>query len=130
MIGLWWQLTHVVNRSLEHNWALLSGGGDRHEFGVKFLVHKDMLSAFFDCRPVCSCRISVRLRAAPFNVTVKENETLYLNMMTTRSTASFNNSRNSYTKNLLNVQRNWVANLEGMHRQAREVFVEPTAMPE
>ena len=37
---------------------------------VGFLVHKDMVSAFWGCRPVSSRLISIRLRAAPFNVTI------------------------------------------------------------
>ena len=34
---------------------------DRHEYGVGFLVHKDLVS---------SRLISIRLRAAPFNITI------------------------------------------------------------
>ena len=37
---------------------------------VGFLVHKDMGSAVLGCRPVSSRLISIRLRAAPFNVTI------------------------------------------------------------
>ena len=37
---------------------------------VGFLVHKDMVSAVLSCRPVSSRLISIRLRAAPFNVTI------------------------------------------------------------
>ena len=37
---------------------------------VAFLVHKDMVSAVLGCRPVSSRLISIRLRAAPFNVTI------------------------------------------------------------
>ena len=42
---------------------------DRHEYGVRFLVGKDMVSAVLGCRPVSSRLISIRLRATPFNVT-------------------------------------------------------------
>ena len=47
-----------------------SGEEDRREYGTGFLVHKDMVSAVFVCRPVSSRLISIRLRAAPFNVTI------------------------------------------------------------
>ena len=32
-----------------------SGEEDRHEYGVGFLVNKDMVSAVLGCRPVSSC---------------------------------------------------------------------------
>ena len=37
---------------------------------VGFLVHKDMVTAVLGCRLVSSRLISIRLRAAPFNVTI------------------------------------------------------------
>ena len=47
-----------------------SGEQDRHEYVVGFLVHKDVLDAVLGCRPV-SCRlISIRVRAAPFIITI------------------------------------------------------------
>ena len=39
-------------------------------FGHIYLVHKDMVSAVLGCRPVASRLISIRLRTAPFNVTI------------------------------------------------------------
>ena len=47
-----------------------SGEEDRHEYGVGFVVYKDMVSAVLGCRPVSSKLISIRLRAAPFNITI------------------------------------------------------------
>ena len=41
----------------------LSGEEDRHEYGVVFLVHKDVVDAVLGCRPVSSRLISIRLRA-------------------------------------------------------------------
>ena len=43
---------------------------DRHEYGVGFLVHKGVVDAVLGCRPVSSRLISIRLRAAPFNITI------------------------------------------------------------
>ena len=47
-----------------------SGEEDRHEYGVGFLVHKDVVDAVLGYRPVSSRLISVRLRAGPFNITI------------------------------------------------------------
>ena len=38
--------------------------------GLDFLVHKDIVDAVLGCRPVPSRLISIRLRAAPFNITI------------------------------------------------------------
>ena len=47
-----------------------SGEEDRHEYGVGFLVQKDIVNAVLGCRPVSSRLISIRLRAAAFNVPI------------------------------------------------------------
>ena len=47
-----------------------SGKEDRHEYGVGFLVHKNAMNAVLGCRPVSSRLISIRLKAAPFNITI------------------------------------------------------------
>ena len=47
-----------------------SGEEDRHDYGVGFLVRKDVVDAILGCRPVSSRLISIRLRAAPFNITI------------------------------------------------------------
>ena len=43
---------------------------DRHEYGVGFLVHKDIASALLGCQPVTSRLISIRLEVARFNITI------------------------------------------------------------
>ena len=47
-----------------------SGEEDKHEYGVGFLVHKDIVDAVLECRPVSRRLISIRLRAAHFNITI------------------------------------------------------------
>ena len=47
-----------------------SGEEDRHKYGVGFLVHKDVVDAVLGCRPVSSRLISIRVRAAPFSITI------------------------------------------------------------
>ena len=42
----------------------------KNEYGVGFLVHKDVVGAVLGCQPVSSRLISIRLRAAPFNITI------------------------------------------------------------
>ena len=47
-----------------------SGEEGKHEYGVGFLLHKDVVGAVLGCQPVSSRLISIRLRAAPFNITI------------------------------------------------------------
>ena len=46
----------------------LSGKEDKHEHGVGFLVHKDIVNTVMGCRPGFSRLIL--LRAVPFNITI------------------------------------------------------------
>ena len=43
---------------------------DRHEHGIGFLVHKDIVNTVMGCQPVCSRLIIICLRAVPFNIMV------------------------------------------------------------
>ena len=79
------ELVHEMNR---YHWNLLglcemrwksigetttvyySGKQDSHTEGVGFLVHKDITNTVMECRPVSSRIITIRLKAAPFNVTI------------------------------------------------------------
>ena len=47
-----------------------SGKEDKHEHGVGFLVHKDIINSVMECRPVSSRLITIRLRTVPFNITI------------------------------------------------------------
>ncbi|GFN94158.1 craniofacial development protein 2 [Plakobranchus ocellatus] len=47
-----------------------SGREDKHEHGVGFIVHKDTAEAVLGCRPISSRIITIRLKAAPFNITI------------------------------------------------------------
>ncbi|KAI0225359.1 hypothetical protein LSAT2_023805 [Lamellibrachia satsuma] len=47
-----------------------SGKNDKHEQGVGFLVHKDIVNTVMGCRPISSRLITIRLKATPFNMTV------------------------------------------------------------
>ena len=45
-------------------------GGYKHEHGVGFLVHRDIVNTVMGCCPVSSRLITIRLRAVPFNITI------------------------------------------------------------
>ena len=47
-----------------------SGKEDKHEQGVGFLVHKEIVKSVIRCRPISSRLMTVRLRASPFNITI------------------------------------------------------------
>ena len=50
--------------------VFFSGKEDKHEHGVGFLVHKDIVNTVMGCRPVSSRLITIRLRAIPFNIII------------------------------------------------------------
>ena len=111
--------------SLDERHKVHFSGEDRHEYGVWFLVHKDIVSAVLGCRPVSSRLISISLRAAPLNVTI-----IHLNTMTVRSITFISNSWKLYTKYLrrmfLLYKGFGMLRLEGMRRQTGERCVDPT----
>ena len=47
-----------------------SGKEDKHEHGVGFLVHENIVNTVVGCRPAPSRLIIIRLRAVPFNITM------------------------------------------------------------
>ena len=49
---------------------------DKHEHGVGFLVHKDIVNTVLGCRLVSSRLITIHLRAVPFNITGLQAYTL------------------------------------------------------
>ena len=50
--------------------VFFSGKEDKHEHGIGFLVHDDIVNTVMGCRPVSSRLITIRLRAVPFNITI------------------------------------------------------------
>ena len=50
--------------------VFFSGEEDKHEHGVRFLVHKDIVNTVMGCRPISSRLIIIRLRAVPFNTII------------------------------------------------------------
>ena len=47
-----------------------SGKEDKHNQGIGFLVHKDIVNTVMGCPPISSRLITIRLRASPFNITI------------------------------------------------------------
>ena len=50
--------------------VFFSGKQDKHERGVGFLFHKNIVNTVMGCRPVSSRLITVCLMAVPFNITI------------------------------------------------------------
>ena len=50
--------------------VFFKGKEDKHEHGIGFLVHKDIVKTVMGCCPVSSRLITIRLRAALFNITI------------------------------------------------------------
>ena len=50
--------------------VFFSGKEEKHEHGVGFLVHKDIVNTVMGCCPVSSMLMAFRIRAVPFNITV------------------------------------------------------------
>ena len=50
--------------------VFFNGKQDKHEYGVRFLVHKDNVNTVMGCHPVSSRLITIHLRAVPFNITI------------------------------------------------------------
>ena len=46
------------------------GKENKHEYGIGFLVHKDIVNTVMGCHPVSSRLIAIRLRAVPFNIII------------------------------------------------------------
>ena len=65
MEKVWWN----PNRWGSHS-VFQVGKEDKHEQGMGFLVHKDIVKSVTGCRPISSRLITVRLRARPFNITI------------------------------------------------------------
>ena len=56
--------------TIEGHKVFFSGKEDKHQHGVGFLVHKDIMNTVMGCHPVSSRLITIHLRAVPFNTTV------------------------------------------------------------
>ena len=54
----------------EEHKVFSNGKEDKHDQGIRFLVHKDIVNTAMGCRPVSSRLITIRLGADPFNITV------------------------------------------------------------
>ena len=50
--------------------VFFSGKEDKHEHGVGFLVHEDIVNTVMGCRLVSSRLITIRMRAVPFNIKI------------------------------------------------------------
>ena len=104
-----------------------SGEEGEHEYGVGFLVHKDVVGAVLGCQPVSSKLISIRLRAAPFNITI-------IQVYAPPSVHDDSEVDHVYQQPKHQRRTFWLykgigmPKFERMHRQTGEKFVDPTAL--
>ena len=108
---------------------------DRHEYGVGFLVNKDVVDAVLGCRPVSSRLISIRVRAAPFNFNIiqvyaptpghddNEVDHFYQQLQETIDQTPKNQRRTFWL-----YKGNGTLKLGRMHRQTGERVVDATAI--
>ena len=109
-----------------------SGEEGKHEYGVGFLVHRDVVGAVLGCQPVSSRLISISLRVDPFNITIiqvyaptsghddSEVDHLYQKLQETIDQTPKRTFWLYKGIGMLELRR--------MHRQTGEKFVDPTAM--
>ena len=109
-----------------------SGEEGKHEYGVGFLVHKDVVDAVLGCQPVSSRLISICLRVAPFSITIiqvyaptsghddGEVDHFYQQLQETIDKTP--------KKTFWLYKGIGMLKLGRMHRQTGEKFVDPTAM--
>ena len=104
----------------------------KHEHGVGFLFHKDILNTVMGCRPDSSRLITIRLRAVPFNITIvqayaptsyydgNETEEFYDQLQ--------NVIDQTLKKDILIVQRDWNTNVTRIMIKTEKAFADPSAM--
>ena len=102
------------------------------ECGFRFLVNKDIVSAVLGCRPASSRLIAIRLRAAPFNITIMQ--------VYAPTSGHYDSEADHFYQQLhetivqIPMKELWLYkgvgmhNLGGMRRQTGKTFVDPTAM--
>ena len=112
--------------------VFFSGKEPKHEHGVGFLVHKNIVNTVMGCQPISSRLITIRLRAVPFNTTIAQ-------AYAPKSDYDDNKieiSMTSYRMSLIRHQRRTVLLCKetGMRKWARmlvetgKAFVDPSAM--
>ena len=103
-----------------------SGEVGKHEYGVGFLVHKDIVGAVLGCQPVSSIMMSIRLRGAPFNIPIIQ---VYA-PTSGHDDSGVDHFYQLHQKIIDQTPKRtfWLYKLGRMHRQTGEKFVDPTAM--
>ena len=113
----------------EEHKVFFSGKEDKHEHGVGFLVHKDIVNTVMGCRPVSSRLITIRLRAVPFNITKVQAYAPTSDYDDNKIEDIYDQLQNvidqTPKKDILVVQGDWNA---GMLVETGKAFVDPSAM--
>ena len=100
--------------------VFFSGTEDKHEHGVRFLVHKDTVNTVMGCRPVSFNITIVQVYAPMSDHDENEIEEVYDHLQ--------NIIDQTPKKDILVVQGDWNATWAGMPVETGKAFVDPSAM--
>ena len=125
-----WRKFSEMSTDDGHN-VYFNGEEDMHEYETGFLVHENIANAVLGCRPVSNRLISIRLRAAPFNITIIQVYALTSGHDDSELDHFYQQLQETIDqtpkKDVVVVQGDWNAKV-GKHRQTGEKFVDPTAV--
>ena len=115
--------------------VFFSGQEDKHEHGVGFHVHKDIVNTVMGCRPVSSRLVAIRLRAVPFSTTIVQAYAPTSDYDDNKIEEFYDQLQNvidhTPKKDILVVQRGWKTGMQkwaGMLVETGKAFVDPSAM--
>ena len=111
--------------------VFFSGKEDKHEHGVGFLVHKDIVNTVMGCRPVSSRLFTIRLRAVPFNITIVQAYTPTSDYDDNKTEDFYDQPQNvidQTPKDILVVQGVWNAKVGRMLVETGKAFVDLSEM--
>ena len=110
--------------------VFFSGKEDKHEHGIGFLVHTDIMTTVVGCHPISSGLITTCLRAVPFNITVAQANAPTSDYNDNEIKEFYDQLQNAIDqtpKDILVVQadrQKWAR----MHVKTGKAFVDPSAM--
>ena len=112
--------------------VFFSGKEDKHEHGVGFLVHKDIVNNVMGCRPVSSRFVTIRLKAVPFNITIVQSYAPTSDYIDNETEEFYDQLQividQTSKTDILVVQGNWNAKVGRDACGSGIAFVDPSAM--
>ena len=105
---------------------------DKHEHGIRFLVHREIVNTVMGCRPVSSRFITIRLRAVPFNVTIVQAYAQTSDYDDNKIEELYDQLQHfidqTSKKDILIVQGNWNAKVGRVLVETGKAFADPSAI--